>query len=99
MRFTVAAIALTLSTLPAFAALSGFYDSGEQIGLIIANSEIGDALRQAPIDQISRTGTRADGAHEWTIKAQECSLKVYLVPEPPQGLGKTTYKLEVAGSC
>ncbi len=90
---------LALSGMPAQAALSGFYDSGEQIGMILASEAVADALHQAPIGAISNTGTRKDGANEWTVRVQECDLKVYLKPILPNGPGKTTYEIEVPGAC
>ncbi len=91
--------ALALSALPASAALSGFYDSGEQIGLILGSEAVADAVHQAPIGAITNTGTRKDGAKEWTVRVQECDLKVYLKPILPNGPGKTTYEIEVPGRC
>lgn len=86
-------------SLPASAALSGFYDSGEQISTILSSAAVGDAIRQAPIGAITNTGTRNDGAHEWEIRAQDCDLKVYLVPKAPAGVGKVTYAVEVPKAC
>lgn len=91
--------ALALAATPAHAALSGFYDSGEQITTILSSSEIADAVRQAPIGAVSNTGTRKDGAHEWTIRVQECDLVVFLLPVPPNGPGKTTYEVSIPGAC
>lgn len=105
MKTTATATAITIvlpvifAALPSNAALSGFYDSGEQINLILSSREVADAVRQAPIGAISNTGTRKDGAHEWTIRVQECDLKVYLTPIPPKGTGKTTYELDATGKC
>jgi len=82
------------------AALSGYYDSAEKIGRILGDARIADLLRQQPIGAISNTGTRADGAGEWTIRSQDCDLKVYLIPILPDGPGKTTYDLDVpVGQC
>lgn len=90
---------LALPCLPAEAALSGFYDSGEQIGMILGSEAVANALHQAPIGAISNTGTRKDGANEWTIRVQECDLKVYLKPILPDGPGMTTYEIEIPGAC
>lgn len=93
---------------PASAALSGFYDSGEQIGVILASAEVADALAsaevadalgQAPLLSIENTGTREDGAAAWVVRARDCELTVYLVPVPPQGPGMTTYDLDQIGTC
>jgi hypothetical protein len=95
----IAAMLLAAPALPASAALSGFYDSGEQISTILMSEAVGNALRQAPIGSISNTGTRDDGAHEWEVRTQECDLKVYLVPHAPAGVGKTTYTVDVPNGC
>ncbi|PYB77560.1 MULTISPECIES: hypothetical protein [Rhizobium] len=82
------------------AAVSGYYDSLERIGTILADGRLADILHQQPIGAISNTGTRKDGAAEWTIRTQDCDLKVYLVPTLPNGPGKTTYAIDVpAGQC
>lgn len=95
---TLVAVAV-LSPTPAFAALSGFYDSAEQISTILASSAVADALHQAPLGAISNSGTRDDGAKEWTLRTQECDLIVYLVPVLPNGPGKTTYTVDVPTQC
>jgi biotin synthase-related radical SAM superfamily protein len=99
IQYCAFSLALTLMASPSQAALSGFYDSAEQINLILTSSEVADALRQAPIGLISNSGTRDDGANEWTITVQECDLVVYLKPVAPQEPGKTTYQLEVPKAC
>lgn len=98
-KIAIAAVMITVPALPASGALSGFYDSGEQISTILSSEAVGDAIRQAPIGAITNTGTRDDGAHEWEIRTQECDLKVYLVPKAPAGVGKTTYTVEVPKAC
>lgn len=98
-RIAIAAILLAVPALPASAALSGFYDSGEQISAILSSEAVGNALRQAPIGAITNTGTRKDGAKEWEVRTQECDLKVYLVPKAPLGVGKIKYTVEVPKAC
>lgn len=98
MKWMTAA-ALVLASSSAHAALSGFHDSAEQIGTILASPEVADAVRQAPIGHVANTGTRADGAHEWQITTQECDLTIYLLPIPPKGVGKVTYNLELGAAC
>lgn len=99
MRRMIAAVIATALATPAAAALSGFYDSAERINTILASSDVANAVRQAPVGAISNTGTREDGASEWQVRTQECDLAVYLVPIPPEGPGKTTYRVEVPGTC
>ncbi len=82
------------------AALSGYYDSLERIGAILADERLAEILHQQPIGAISNTGTRKDGAAEWTIRTQDCDLTVFLVPILPNGPGKTTYEIDVPeGQC
>ncbi len=95
---TTALLSATLAS-PAAAALSGYYDSVEKIGTILSSSIVADAVRQAPIGAITNTGTRKDGASEWQVRTQDCDLLVYLIPVLPDGPGKTTYKLDVPGTC
>ncbi len=88
-----------LLPLPASAALSPFYDSAEKIETILGSGAVADALHQAPLRSIENTGTRADGADEWTVRTQECDLVVYLIAVPPDGPGMTTYTLDVPKGC
>lgn len=99
MRTVLTLLSVALAAVPAQAALSGFYDSAEQIGVILSSEAVANALHQAPVGAISNTGTRKDGAREWTVRAQSCDLKVYLVPVPPAGVGKMTYMLEIPAAC
>lgn len=99
MRIAISLLAVTLAAVPAHAALSGFYDSAEQIGVILSSATVANALHQAPVGAISNTGTRKDGAREWTVRVQDCDLKVYLLPVMPNGVGKTTYEIEIPGVC
>lgn len=99
MKSILTTLALVLATAPAQAALSGFYDSAEQINTILSSAAVADALRQASIGHVANTGTRSDGAHEWQVRTQECDLTIYLKPVPPQGVGKTTYELELGDAC
>ena len=99
MMLKLAALLPLLAAAPANAALSGFYDSAEQIGVILSSGKVADAVRQAPVEALTHSGTRKDGAREWTVRVHNCSLKVYLVAVPPKGLGKTTYQLEIPGQC
>lgn len=93
------ALAVVLIATPAVAALSPFHDSAERIDTILGSPEVADALHQAPLRSIENTGTRADGASEWTLRTQECDLVVYLIAIPPDGPGMTTYKLDLPKGC
>lgn len=105
MKPILAAALLALAAAPATAALSGFYDSAEQIGTILGSSEVADALRQAPVDKLEYEGSTADGLLEWEIESRDCELSVYLraaeaasadgTPMP----GKTGYGIARIGPC
>ena len=101
MKLSITALTAlaALSATPALAALSPFYDSGEKIDTILSSPEVADALGQAPIRSVENTGTRKDGADEWLVRTQECDLKVWLVAEPPEGVGMTTYQIAGTSGC
>ena len=102
MKALAMAAMLLAAAGPAAAALSGFYDSGEQIGAILESADVADRLRQAPLWRIENTGSReADGAQQWTVSTQRCDLIVWLVPEPPAAgmVGKTGYRVELGSGC
>lgn len=92
-------LALLVTATPAFAALSPFYDSAEKIDTILNHGAVADALHQAPLRSIENTGTRADGASEWTVRTEGCDLVVYLIAILPNGPGKTTYELDLPKGC
>lgn len=99
-RISALAVAALLTvTSAAQSAVSGYYNSVEQMNAILQSQELGDALNQLPVTSLIMTGTRRDGAIEWTVKTKRCRLKLYLIAVPPQGLGKTTYRLETPNSC
>ena len=95
------ALALTLAAQPALAALSGFYDSAEKIGTILADPAIADELRQAPLWSVTNTGTTKDGHDEWQIRTQDCDLTVALIAVLPSDgmVGKTTYEVRIVTPC
>lgn len=99
MKMRLSAATLLLASTPAHAALSGFYDSAEQIKTIIESAEVADALRQLPIESLEREGVRGDGAIRWEIEAEGCDLTVHLRPALPAGVGMTTYDIEVGRTC
>lgn len=88
-----------LAASPAMAMLSGYYDSAEKITAILQSGAVADTLRQAPIGSISNTGTAKDGADEWTVRVQDCDLVVRVIGHAPEGVGKTTYTVEVTTPC
>lgn len=98
-RPAIAALFLSALSFPAQAALSGFYDSGEQVKAILDSPEVANALRQAPVKSIEQEGIRSDGTIEWEIETKDCELTVYLRPVPPAGVGKTTYVVAIKDGC
>lgn len=99
MKFATAAVVLAQMPLPAQAALSGFYDSGEQIRAILESPAVADAVRQQTIESLEHEGVRNDGAIRWEVETRDCDLIVHLRPVPPVGVGKTTYQVEVNDGC
>jgi hypothetical protein len=95
----VLGLVAVLAASPAMAMLSGYYDSAEKITAILQSGAVADALRQAPIGSISNTGTAKDGADEWTVRVQDCDLVVRVIGHAPEGVGKTTYTVEVTTPC
>ncbi len=96
-----ALVILLLSATPSFAALSGYYDSAEKIGAILGSSEVADALHQAPVRAVENIGSSKSHHDLWVVRTRDCDLKVELIPRKPSGgmVGKTTYKVKLAGSC
>ena len=95
----VLGLVAVLAASPEMAMLSGYYDSAEKITAILQSGAVADALRQAPIGSISNTGTAKDGADEWTVRVQDCDLVVRVIGHAPEGVGKTTYTVEVTTPC
>ena len=87
--------------MPALAALSGFNDSAVKIAAIFASDAVADLLRQSPVRSVENTGTTPDGQDEWTIRTQDCDLRVKLVAQQPEDgmTGMTSYSAEPLGSC
>ena len=92
---------LILSAMPASAALSGYYDSAEQIGAILSSSQVADALAQMPVEKLEHERTTSDGMQEWAVESRDCDLSVFLRAVPPAGgaAGKTTYEVASITRC
>lgn len=93
--------ALALAASPAMAMVSGYYDSLNKIGAILALPELPDQLRQQPIGQISEIGKSDGGNGQWMVRTQECDLIVNVIPHFPEDgmVGMTTYTAEIAQGC
>lgn len=95
-------IILTLAVLaagPSHAAVSGFYDSAEQISTILGSGAVADKLRQMPVKELSFDGERHNGLLKWEIDTDRCDVDVFLKPVPPAGVGKTTYEVAEIRDC
>ncbi len=94
------ALLLLLPT-AANAALSGYYDSIEQITAILNSESVAEQLGPWPIVSVEQSTTATDAAAQWIIRTQGCSLTVALAAEPPEDgmIGKTTYRAEPLGTC
>ncbi|WP_157969766.1 hypothetical protein [Pseudomonas huaxiensis] len=85
---------------PAQAALSGYYDSVEQIQVVLQDMRVIDALKQMPIESIERQRDQADDTtRHWRIRSRDCELHVLLESRPPPGVGKTTYLVKHIDGC
>lgn len=94
---TIAVAALYAA--PAFALLSGFYDSGEKIMTILSSSEVASAVREAPVGAISEVGKAENGNSLWSVRVQDCDVLVELLEVPPDGTGMVTYIVESVSVC
>ncbi len=98
MRVIAAILALTLAA-PAQAALSGFYDSGAQIGVILQSGLVADALHQAPVEQITRGQSWPNGRQDWRLRTQRCALTVQLEPRKRSTIGPVSWVVRSVGAC
>lgn len=82
------------------AALSGYYDSLEQIQTLITDQRVADALKQLPIESIEIQSDPSDRkTRHWRVRSQGCELSVQLEAKPPAGPGKTTYAIQKISTC
>lgn len=100
MRIGVFVIA-ALCASPAFAMVSGFYDSANKISAILTSAAVADALGQAPVGSVSEMGGSKDGASQWMVRTQDCDLIVDVIAQPlPEGMvGTPDYAVEIVKSC
>lgn len=93
IRLVLAAVALC-SPLPAAAALSGYWDSAKVIHAILGSGDLADALRQLPIESITRT----DAGYE--VSGGDCRVQVRVTPSPSEHPGPAEFTFEVGSpSC
>lgn len=98
MKLIAIALSLTLAA-PAHAALSGFYDSGAQISVILQSGLVADALHQAPIEQITRGQSWSDGRQNWRLRTQRCVATVQLEPKKRSTIGPVSWVVRSVGAC
>ena len=98
MKTILLTIALLIPA-PAMAALSGYYDSLEQMQAMTSDNRLADALKQSPITGMSAMGVTSAGLLHWNVSGTDCSVPVYLTAIPPLGAGKTRYEIHSVGSC
>lgn len=89
-----------LNCTTAQAAVSGYYDSAEQIQTIVQDARLADALKQMPIERFEIQPAQAnDATRHWRIRSRDCELTVELEAQRPAGPGKTTYLVKKIGAC
>jgi hypothetical protein len=99
LKLVLTTAVAALYAAPAFALLSGFYDSGEKIMTILLSSEVASAVREAPVGAILEVGKAENGNSLWSIRVQECDVLVELLEVPPEGTGMGTYIVENVSTC
>ncbi|WP_323715650.1 hypothetical protein [Paracoccus aminovorans] len=97
MRFMtslIVASALMAPALPAFAALSGYWDSTKILHAILGDKRLADALKQQPIERIEKT---ADG---YEVSSQDCMVQVKVDSILPDHPGPTRHTIRIGkGHC
>lgn len=79
---------------PAFAAVSGYWDSSKVLHAILGDSHVADALRQQPVDSITRT------EHGYRLTSQACTVDVAVTRTLPDHPGPTRFSLSIGqGRC
>lgn len=92
---------LLLGPTAAHAALSGYYDSIEQITAILTSEAVAEQLDPWPIQSVEQTAAPMDGPSEWIVRSHECSLTVALTSVPVEDgtIGMATYRVEPLNRC
>ncbi|UPA25949.1 hypothetical protein [Shinella oryzae] len=100
MKYGLFALLITLGlSVPASAALSGFYDASEQVQAVVGSDKVSFAMGGRPFDTLEQVRTRDNGQIEWRVQNSECYVIVTLTPVPPAGPGKTTYEVANVSAC
>ncbi len=71
LKNTIAlALAATAVAAPAFSAVSGYWSSSKVLHAILGESRVADALRQQPIEAISKTDSG------YRVESRDCAREV-----------------------
>jgi hypothetical protein len=86
--------ALLLPSSSAFAALSGYWDSTKIIHAVLGRNEVGDALKQQPIESIVETDSG------YRVKSRDCAVDVRVDRRNASKPGPGSFNLHVGhGRC
>lgn len=94
VKFKIAllcALAITLSSRTQ-AALSGYWESSKILHAVLGDSNVADALKQQPIEFISRTQSG------YTIKSRDCTVDVYVDQKTASNLGSGDWTVRIGKS-
>lgn len=90
----VGALICAATALPACAAVSGYWDSSKVLHAILGNGQVADALRQQPVQTITRI------ERGYRLSSQACTVDVTVTRTLPNRPGPTTFALSVGpGQC
>lgn len=94
MKAILAAVIMAAAASPAAAALSGYWDSSKVIHAILGHDGVADALRQQPIESITRNETG------YQIRSRDCRVDVAVDRMAPDGPGAARFSLTIGrGHC
>lgn len=85
------AVALTVALVsPAAAAVSGYWESASEIHAIMGRNDVADALRQQPIESVTRVAPDV-----WELRSRNCALRATVIKDPPTQTGKRQFQLRI----
>lgn len=97
MRFMTSlmvASALMAPAFPAFAALSGYWDSTKILHAILGDNRLADALKQQPIERIEKT------ANGYEVSGRDCTVQIKVDSVLPDHPGPTHHTISISkGRC
>lgn len=93
-RILACAVVGAMGVSPALAALSGYWDSNKIISAILSEDSLGNALRQQPIERITRTPAG------FRVESRDCAVEVAVTAIPADRPGPSRFTLTVGqGHC